>query len=381
MAEKPRISVVFGTRPEAIKLCPVVHALRAVALETTVCVTGQHRRMLDQVLATFGVPADVDLDLMQPDQTLATLTSRALLAVDAYLERRRPDLLVVQGDTTTALSAALAAFYRRVPVVHVEAGLRTGDTTAPFPEEINRQFISRLAIRHFAPTTTARDNLLGEGVPDERIAVTGNTVIDALRFARDAARAAVPPVPGVPESILQGTAPLVLVTGHRRESFGRGFEGICQGIREVARRFPRSFVVYPVHLNPRVREPVNRLLGGIPNILLVDPLEYLPFVRLMDRATVLLTDSGGIQEEGPALQKPVLVMRDTTERPEVLEAGVARLVGTDPERILAEVSRLLEDPGAYATMARGANPYGDGHAAERIADECARLLHAGAHLR
>jgi UDP-N-acetylglucosamine 2-epimerase (non-hydrolysing) len=373
---KKRIAVIFGTRPEAIKLCPVVPALAACErVEVHVCVTGQHRQMLDQILATFEVTPDADLNLMAPNQSLAALSARALRALDHYLAEATPDLVLVQGDTTTAFCATLAAFYRRIPVAHVEAGLRTGNLDAPYPEEANRVLISHLAAFHFAPTETARANLVREGIPGERIAVTGNTVIDALQAAAKKSAELTLAVPGLPPSLLETEAgPLVLVTGHRRESFGAGFEAICQAIKALAHRFPGTSFVYPVHLNPNVCQPVHRILHGLPNVHLIEPLEYLPFVRLMTRAVLLLTDSGGIQEEAPALRKPVLVMRDTTERPEVIEAGVAKLVGTDARRIADEVTTILTDPYAYAAMARGANPYGDGTAARRIAALCERLL-------
>jgi UDP-N-acetylglucosamine 2-epimerase (non-hydrolysing) len=373
---KKRIAVVFGTRPEAIKLCPVVSALAACErVEVHVCVTGQHRQMLDQVLATFQVTPDADLNLMAPNQSLAALSARALRALDHYLAEAMPDLMLVQGDTTTAFCAALAAFYRRIPVAHVEAGLRTRNLDAPYPEEANRVLISHLAAFHFAPTETARANLVREGIPGDRIAITGNTVIDALQAAAKKAAELALAVPGLPPSLLDDNAgPMVLVTGHRRESFGAGFEAICQAIKALAHRFPGTSFVYPVHLNPNVCQPVHRILQGLPNVHLIEPVEYLPFVRLMTRAVLLLTDSGGIQEEGPALRKPVLVMRDTTERPEVIEAGVAKLVGTDARRIADEVTTILTDQYAYAAMARGANPYGDGTAARRIAALCERLL-------
>ena len=334
-------------------------------IETRVCVTAQHRQMLDQVLEVFGVVPDADLNLMQPNQTLAGLTARAVSAVDEYLARERPDIILVQGDTTTVFAAALAAFYQRVEVGHVEAGLRTGNKWSPFPEELNRVMASRIADWHFAPTEGARQNLLREGVSPERVIVTGNTVIDALQLAVGRIRAERPEVPGLPTGLMTDGRPLVLITGHRRENFGAGFESICRAIAELADRFPETAFVYPVHLNPNVREPVYRLLRRS-NIHLIEPLSYLPFVALLDRCTLALTDSGGVQEEAPSLGKPVLVMRDTTERPEAVDAGVARLVGADAERIVAEVSTLLTDRAAYAAMAGKINPYGDGHASERI---------------
>lgn len=376
---KRKAAVIIGTRPEAIKLCPVVLALRRSAeLEPHVCVTGQHRTMVDQILPAFGVTADADLAVMAPNQTLAGLSARLLAAVDAYLAEVRPDIVLVQGDTTTALCAALAAFYRAIPVAHVEAGLRTGDLRSPFPEEANRVLVGRIADLHFPPTDRARAALEAEGIPADRLLVTGNTVIDALQLAVGEVRRRPPAVTGVPEPLLASERRLVLVTGHRRESFGAGFESICGAIRRCAERFPEVAFVYPVHLNPNVREPVNRILGGVPNVLLVEPVNYLEFVRLMDRATLILTDSGGVQEEAPTLHKPVLVMRDTTERPEAVEAGVARLVGTREEAIVEGVTRLLTDAGAYAAMARGANPFGDGAASDRIVARCAAALRARA---
>jgi UDP-N-acetylglucosamine 2-epimerase (non-hydrolysing) len=375
-----RVAVILGTRPEAIKLAPVVLALRREpAVDCRVCVTAQHRQMLDQVLHDFDLVPDADLDLMRPNQGLAGLTARAIEAVDAFLRRERPRLVVVQGDTTTAFCAALAAFYNRVPVAHVEAGLRTGNLDAPWPEEANRQLTTRLAQLHFPPTESARRNLLAEGVPADRVFVTGNTVIDALLLAREKVRSDPPELPELPAEVLaERHRPLVLVTGHRRENFGAGFESICRAIAELARLFPETHFVYPVHLNPNVRAPVRRILGANAggNVRLTEPLSYLPFVALMDRATLILTDSGGIQEEAPSLGKPVLVMRDTTERPEAVEAGTARLVGTDQDTIVDEVARLLADPAARARMARAHNPYGDGRAAGRIVDACLRFLGA-----
>lgn len=372
-----RVSFIFGTRPEAIKLCPLVLAMREHGgFEPHVCVTGQHREMLDQVLEVFGVVPDVDLDLMQPNQTLGGFTARAIAACDAYLEEAKPDLVVVQGDTTTVFCAALTAFYHNIPVAHVEAGLRTWNKLAPFPEEINRTLTTPLAHLHFAPTERSRENLLRENVPLERIFVTGNTVIDALLLAVERVRSNPPEIRGLPDHVLKSGTPLVLITGHRRENFGTGFENICQAIADLAGRYPHMHFVYPVHLNPNVREPVYRLLadasdgnGGAPgrgNVHLIEPLGYLPFVSLMDRATLILTDSGGVQEEAPGLGKPVLVMRETTERPEGVDAGTVRLVGTDREMIVREVSRLLDDADAYEAMARAVNPYGDGHACGRI---------------
>ena len=372
-----KISVIFGTRPEAIKLAPVILALRAdERFVCDVCVTAQHRQMLDQVLQAFAIAPDGDLDLMVPEQTLAGLTARAVEAIDGHLAAAGPDLVLVQGDTTTTLCAALAAFYRHIPVGHVEAGLRTGNLESPWPEEANRVLTTRLTRLHFAPTAGNRDNLLREGVPDDRIVVTGNTVIDALFLALDIVKRTKPEVPGLPERVVNGTQPLVLITGHRRENFGPGFESICTAIAELAGRFPDTEFVYPVHLNPNVRGPVDAILrsGGAGNVHLIEPLSYLPFVAMMSRATVILTDSGGVQEEAPSLGKPVLVMRDTTERPEAVTAGTVKLVGTDRRVIVDETSALLTDRAAYDAMARAMNPYGDGKATPRIVAACAAFL-------
>ncbi len=395
MRAKLRVATVFGTRPEAIKMAPVVRALAACEdIEQRVVVTGQHREMLDQVLALFGIVPDDDLGLMAANQSLASLTARAIEGLDAVFGGWRPDLTLVQGDTTTSFCAALAAFYRGSAVGHVEAGLRTGDLRAPWPEEANRQLTGRLADLHFAPTEGARQNLLGEGVPDERIEVTGNTVIDALQWVAERAQATlaredigVRELLGLGEglestraadaleAVRRGTRRLVLVTGHRRESFGAGFQRICDALLGLARRYPDVVFAYPVHLNPNVRDLVHERLGGQPNVLLLPPLPYLPFVTLMSLSHVVLTDSGGIQEEAPGLGKPVLVMREVTERPEGVAAGTVRLVGTDVGAIDAGVRELLDDPAAYEAMARAANPYGDGHASERIV---ARVLCWGA---
>ena len=372
----PRIGLIFGTRPEAIKLCPLILALRQhPSLRPHVCVTGQHRQMLDQVLDVFGITPDVDLSLMQPNQTLAGLTSKATAAVDGYLADHRPDMIVVQGDTTSVFAAALAAFYRRVPVGHVEAGLRTWNKLSPFPEEMNRVLTSRLTDYHFAPTDWAGKNLLGEGVHADRVFVTGNTVIDALHIAVGRIREQPPAIPGLDPAVIGTKDRIVLITGHRRENFGQGFESICLAIADLSTRFPEVQFVYPVHLNPNVREPVERVLGRHrPNVHLIEPLSYLPFVRLLDRCTLVITDSGGVQEEAPSLAKPVLVLRDTTERPEAVEAGTVKLVGTNRATIVAEASRLLSDQSVYQSMARAQNPYGDGHATERIIKVLERVL-------
>jgi UDP-N-acetylglucosamine 2-epimerase (non-hydrolysing) len=372
-----KITVIFGTRPEAIKLAPVVLALKAdPRFECDVCVTAQHRQMLDQVLVAFGISPDTDLDLMVPDQTLAGLTARAVEAVDRHLAQAKPGLVLVQGDTTTTFCSALAAFYHHIPVGHVEAGLRTGNLESPWPEEANRILTTRITRLHFAPTESNRANLLREGVPDDRIVVTGNTVIDALFLALDIVRRNPPEVPGLPKALVLGSSPLVLITGHRRENFGAGFDSICKAIAELAARFPDTAFVYPVHLNPNVRRPVDEILrsAGTDNVYLIEPLPYLPFVAMMNRSTVILSDSGGVQEEAPSLGKPVLVMRDTTERPEAVTAGTVKLIGTDQRAIVEETSTLLTDRAAYDAMARAMNPYGDGKATGRILAACAEFL-------
>jgi UDP-N-acetylglucosamine 2-epimerase (non-hydrolysing) len=372
-----KISFIFGTRPEAIKLCPLILGMKAhLDFMPHVCVTAQHREMLDQVLEVFDVVPDVDFALMESNQTLAGLTSRAIVRIDDYLAEYQPDMVIVQGDTTTVFCAAMAAFYRRIAVGHVEAGLRTWNKFSPFPEEINRVLTTRVADLHFAPTQVSRDNLLQEGVDDKNIFVTGNTVIDALHIAVDQVRKKPPLVPRLPAHLMddQKGKPLVLITGHRRENFGRGFIDICRAIATLAERFSDTAFVYPVHLNPNVREPVFRLLSNMDNVHLIEPLSYLPFVILMNRAKLILTDSGGVQEEAPSLGKPVLVMRDTTERPEAVDAGTVKLVGTDKRRIIDNVSILLTDEKTYNTMATAINPYGDGKACGRIMAACLQFL-------
>lgn len=368
-----RISVIFGTRPEAIKLAPLIHALKSSRrADCHVCVTAQHRQMLDQVLDVFGIVPDTDLDLMQPNQTLGALTSRAVAAIDRHLAESRPDIVLVQGDTTTVLCGALAAYYHRIPVGHVEAGLRTGNMNSPWPEEMNRVLTTRLARWHFAPTEANRRNLLNEGVPAANIHVTGNPVIDALMMALEKIRQAPPEIQGLPGNCLDalGYNRMVLVTGHRRESYGAGFENMCLAIVDLARRFPGVVFVYPVHLNPNVREPVQRILGtsAAPNIFLIEPQGYLPFVALMNRSSVILTDSGGVQEEAPSLGKPVLVMRETSERMEAVQAGTVRLVGTERQRIVEETTLILTNQAEYDARTLKVNPYGDGHATGRILD-------------
>jgi len=364
-----KISLIFGTRPEAIKLCPLVLALqRHPDFDPHVCVTAQHRQMLDQVLEVFGVKPDVDLDIMEPDQGLASLTSSAIRALEAYMTEQEPDFVLVQGDTTTVICASLVAFYHQIPIGHVEAGLRTWDKFFPFPEEINRVLTTRMADYHFAPTEWAKNNLLQEGIKEEQIFVTGNTVIDALHFALKKIRHDPQEIPGLPSELMHSQAhkPLVLITGHRRENFGDGFESICRAISQLSGMFQDAAFVYPVHLNPNVRKPVFDILSGHRNIYLIEPLAYLPFIALMDRCRIVLTDSGGVQEEAPSLGKPVLVMRDTTERPEAVDAGTAKLVGTDKKVITDNVSTLLTDEKAYNAMANAMNPYGDGKACQRI---------------
>lgn len=393
MKQRKLISVILGTRPEAIKLAPVILALRRDRrFRCQVCVTAQHRQMLDQVLALFGIEPDSDLDLMVKDQSLAAFTSRAVAALDSYLAGTKPDLVLVQGDTTTVFAATLAAFYRRVPVGHIEAGLRTGNLQSPWPEELNRVLTSRMASLHFAPTPGNRRNLRREGIPASAITVTGNTVIDALFLALARVRKTPPVIPGLPAALQPsgaGRPPssrLVLITGHRRENFGKGFENICRAIAELSQRFPSVHFVYPVHLNPNVREPVMRLLRhadhtrtgaktrSFPNVHLIEPLDYLAFVALMDRAELVLTDSGGVQEEAPSLGKPVLVMRDTTERPEAVTAGTVKLVGTARQSIVAKTAALLGSTGLYRRMSQAHNPYGDGQATPRILDACHRFF-------
>lgn len=365
-----KILSVFGTRPEAIKMAPVVQELNGLSgVDARVCVTGQHREMLDQVLSWFEIKPAYDLDVMRPGQGLSDLTAAVLVGLNPVLQVFRPDAVVVHGDTTSTLAASLAAYYARIPVAHVEAGLRTDDLWSPWPEEGNRRLVGALAHWHFAPTVRARDQLLAENVVASRIFVTGNTVIDALqqtcqRLDASAALRAEAHAQ-LPANVLD--RPFVLVTGHRRENFGDGFDRICAALARLAVEFPEVNFVYPVHLNPNVREPVHRRLGEVGNVWLMEPLDYLPFVELLRHCELVLTDSGGLQEEAPALGKPVLVMRNTTERPEALESGTAKLVGTDPDRIVAETCTLLRDRAAYSKMARAHNPFGDGQAARRIA--------------
>ena len=366
-----KVLTIFGTRPEAIKMAPLVLALsQDAAFESKVCVTAQHREMLDQVLRLFEITPDYDLNIMKPGQGLTEITSRILTGLKPVLDEFKPDVVLVHGDTTTTLSASLAAFYHQISVGHVEAGLRTGDLSSPWPEEGNRLLTGHLARWHFAPTENARSNLTRENIPESRIFVTGNTVIDALLWVRDRFNSDASLAQQLANTypFLDASKKLILVTGHRRESFGGGFERICSALADIARQHPDVQIVYPVHLNPNVSEPVNRILAGIDNIVLIDPQDYLPFVYMMDKAYLILTDSGGVQEEAPSLGKPVLVMRETTERPEAVDAGTVRLVGTDPAKIVKEVNRLLSDENEYNSMSRAHNPYGDGHACRHILD-------------
>lgn len=362
------ILIVFGTRPEAIKLAPVIKALRAArGLHVHVCITGQHREMLNSVLALFDIKPDYDLNVMRPGQDLTDITSSVLYELREILRVKRYDLLLVHGDTTTALSASLAAFYHRIPLAHVEAGLRTYDLGAPWPEEMNRRVVGLLAHHHFSPTDMARDALLAEGVPQERIVVTGNTVIDALQGVCERIKTDPNLEVQLAEkfSYLYPDRRLILVTGHRRENFGAGFEQICMALRALSQR-PDVQIVYPVHLNPNVQYPVYETLSDLKNVFLIEPQDYVPFVYLMMRSFLILTDSGGVQEEAPSLGKPVLVMRETTERPEAVAAGTVKLVGSHHVRIIKEATHLLDDAFAYSEMARAHNPYGDGKAAQRI---------------
>lgn len=376
-----KIMLVFGTRPEAIKMAPLYHALKACPeqFETQVCVTAQHRQMLDQVLRVFEITPDIDLNLMKAGQDLYDVTSSVLLGMRDVLRQHKPDALLVHGDTTTSLAAAMAGFYAGVPVGHVEAGLRTHDVSAPFPEEFNRQVASKVTRWHFAPTEFSQQNLLNECVDEDQITVTGNTVIDALlwvlaRIDSDADRQA------ELTNFLNDRLPFswqterfVLITGHRRENFGDGFLQICEALKDLAARYPNVHLVYPVHLNPNVQQPVKSLLADLPNVHLIEPLDYEPFVYLLRHSHIVLTDSGGIQEEAPSLGKPVLVMRDVTERPEAVDAGTVILVGANRERIVTSISDLLDNDTTYKCMSRAHNPYGDGNACERIIDVLRRI--------
>lgn len=368
-----KILLVFGTRPEAIKMAPLVKALQKDTehFETRVCVTAQHRQMLDQVLEVFGITPEYDLNIMAPNQDLYDITAKALLGLREVLKDFRPDTVLVHGDTTTSMAASLAAFYMQIPVGHVEAGLRTYNMLSPWPEEMNRQVTDRICTYYFAPTEQSRANLLQENIDAKKIFITGNTVIDALLMAVDI----ISTTAGVKEKMAKelqekgytvGDREYILVTGHRRENFGDGFLHICKAIKELAALHPEMDIVYPVHLNPNVQKPVYELLSGLSNVYLISPLDYLPFIYAMQHSTLLLTDSGGVQEEAPSLGKPVLVMRDTTERPEAVEAGTVKLVGTDAEAIVSNVTALLQDKEMYKRMSETHNPYGDGQACERI---------------
>jgi UDP-N-acetylglucosamine 2-epimerase (non-hydrolysing) len=372
--QKLRVISVFGTRPEAIKMAPVLHALRQdAAFEVIISVTAQHREMLDQVLQLFSITPEYDLNIMAPGQTLHDVTARVVTGIGEVLKKTQPDIVLVQGDTTTCFGAALAAFYHRIPVGHLEAGLRTGNIYSPFPEEVNRVLTSHLATFHFAATQQAQQNLLEEGIAGDHIWVTGNTVVDALHMIKRRVDTKLThSLEGLPNNLrtsLVGTAtPLILITGHRRESFGQGFANICKAIKQLAKSHPDWQFVYPVHLNPNVQGPVYATLQGLANVALLDPLPYLPFVELMNRATLILTDSGGIQEEALSLGKPLLVMRETTERTEAVDAGYAKLVGTETSRLVEEVNHVMSDPDLYRRMSCVNNPYGDGNAAGKIRD-------------
>ncbi|WP_032585569.1 non-hydrolyzing UDP-N-acetylglucosamine 2-epimerase [Bacteroides fragilis] len=380
MCKKKKVLAVFGTRPEAIKMIPLVIELnKSDEFQLVICVTGQHREMLDQVLKVFHITPDYDLNIMKQGQDLYDVTARVLMGMRDILKKELPDVVLVHGDTTTSVAAALAAFYQQIPVGHVEAGLRTYNVYSPWPEEMNRQITGRIATYHFAPTVLSRYNLLKEGVDDEMIIVTGNTVIDALQMVVDKiktdkkldnelSRSLL--LSGYDVTRLNKKKRLVLITGHRRENFGDGFISVCKSIKTLAQVYPDVDFVYPMHLNPNVRNPIHDVFGGeqLDNLFLIEPLEYFPFIYLMEKSTIVVTDSGGIQEEAPSLGKPVLVMRDTTERPEALESGTVKLVGTDYDKIVKGVSILLDDPSEYAQMSNAINPYGDGKACSRILD-------------
>jgi len=366
-----KVLSVFGTRPEAIKMAPLVHALAEDSrFEAKVCVTAQHREMLDQVLELFEIKPDYDLDLMKAGQTLNEVTARILLELKAVLQEFKPDVVLVHGDTATTFAASLAAYYEQIAVGHVEAGLRTGNIYSPWPEEGNRKLTGALTKYHFAPTETSQQNLLKENFSPKHIFVTGNTVIDALLMIKNKIdhNSDLNVELSAQFPMLDENKKLILVTGHRRESFGGGFERICEALAITAKRYPNAQILYPMHLNPNVREPVNRILKGIDNIFLIEPQQYLPFIYLMSQAHIILTDSGGIQEEAPSLGKPVLVMRDTTERPEAVEAGTVKLVGTNVEVMTAAINELMDDKAAYTAMSFAHNPYGDGNACQKILD-------------
>ena len=384
-----KIMLVFGTRPEAIKMAPLVKAFQQKKnkFETIVCVTGQHRKMLDQVLKLFNIRPDYDLNIMRQGQDLYDITARVLTGMRGVLQEAKPDIVLVHGDTTTSTASALAAFYQQIPVGHVEAGLRTHNIYSPWPEEMNRQITGRIATWHFSPTPLSRNNLIHEGIDKDKILITGNTVIDALYYVVATIRKDSTLLKQLDTALMsvgyettplaeQNSRKLVLITGHRRENFGDGFIQICRAIKTLAEQYAEVDFVYPMHLNPNVRKPIHEIFGNayLPNLFFIEPLEYLPFVYLMEKSTLVLTDSGGIQEEAPGLGKPVLVMRDTTERPEALDAGTVKLVGTDYARIVTEVSHLLDDNTYYNRMSQAVNPYGDGTASQRIVQTIEKVI-------
>lgn len=375
-----KVLTVFGTRPEAIKMAPVVLAIQNSAdLQSIVCVTAQHRQMLDQVLQLFQISPDYDLDLMAPDQDLFDITSKVLLGLRTVLRQAQPDIVLVHGDTTTCFAAALAAFYENIKVGHIEAGLRTGNLRAPFPEEANRTLVGRITDYHFAPTLLSKNNLLAEGVAESNIIVTGNTVIDALLIVRDKVTGSAQQQwqqyfgENLYQTVTDTNRKLILITGHRRENFGQGFIDLCNAIKQLATHHPDWDLVYPVHLNPNVQKPVYEILNNLNNVYLIDPLDYQPFVWIMNQSDLILTDSGGIQEEGPSLGKPVLVMREVTERPEAIEAGTVLLVGTNKEKIVKGVEKVLTDKQLYTLMSKAHNPYGDGTACEKIVEKLLQI--------
>lgn len=375
---KKNVMVIYGTRPEAIKVAPLIKALEeSDVLAPVTLVTGQHREMLDQVNELFGIVPEMDLDLMRPNQALNEMSSRLLSLLDPILVERRPDAVVVQGDTTTVAVAALASFYREIPVVHLEAGLRSHNIHSPFPEEANRRIAGQVTALHLAPTAGARDNLLREAFDPHDVVVTGNTVIDALLFTSEVESHWDDPRLA---ELAESGRPIILVTTHRRENIGKPMEETADGLARIADRYPGHTIVLPMHRNPLVRDALVPRLGDKPNVLLIEPLDYLQFTHAQQLATLVITDSGGVQEEAPSFGKPVLVLRENTERPEAVDAGTVKLIGTDPDRIVAEVSRLLDDPAAYAEMAQASNPYGDGHASERCVAAIAELLGVGTRL-
>lgn len=370
-----KLLTVFGTRPEAIKMAPLVQAFKGVDINIMVCITAQHREMLDQVMDFFEITANYDLDLMKPSQSLNQLSSRILSSFDNILCDTQPDWVMVHGDTTTSAMCALAAFHRGIKIAHVEAGLRTFNKLSPFPEEINRQFTGRIADLHFSPTESAKNNLLKEGILDTQILVTGNTVIDALQLGLEKIEGGATSVDLQRiQSIVNPLKRTITITGHRRENFGEGFEKLCEAIKEISLHYRDVQFIYPVHLNPHVQEPVNRILGNLPQVHLISPLDYPAFIYLMQQSYLILTDSGGVQEEAPSLGKPVIVLRDTTERPEAVEAGTVKLVGTEINRIIRQIRNLLDNPKEYQLMSRANNPYGDGQASSRIVQHFKNMM-------